>query len=144
MNDTGLTIFMSSADAYEKPIRPRSVLLAIFLVGLLILSLWMGWFLRDLFIMSKNLRNQSRFDQIENLLRGYHEQHGAFPPTRFQPVPGGPIHSWRVLLVTPPTYDFSQRWDSTNNLRVSRFRHFTMIDHEVEIAHYLTDRKSVV
>jgi hypothetical protein len=60
------------------------------------------------------------------MLLAYHEQHGVFPPTKYQPEPNGPIHSWRVLLV-PHTdvdfreryskYDFSQEWNSPNNLQ---------------------------
>lgn len=48
--------------------------------------------------------------------------HGAFPPTKCQPVAGGPVHSWRVLLFPILTgkdskYDFSQEWNSPTNLQ---------------------------
>jgi hypothetical protein len=89
----------------------------------------------------------SRFKQLELALLFYHEEHGAFPPTKYQPVAGGPIHSWRVLLVPHTSrsfgsysdYDFSQEWNSTNNLQALgrtapvNFR----FDDDGEIAHYL-------
>lgn len=75
-------------------------------------------------ITALELQLQGRFDQLELALLAYHDEHGTFPPTKYQAEDGGPTHSWRVLLV-PYTgggdgyseYDFSQEWNSTNNLR---------------------------
>lgn len=100
------------------------VLLWAVLVGCPIGASWM----RDRHVeaekVSRDFWSRSRFRHIESLLLLYHEEHGAFPPTKYQPEPDGPIHSWRVLLV-PYTgasfkkryaaYDFSQEWGSFHN-----------------------------
>lgn len=104
----------------------RSVLLLICLVGFPIGAFWLGRLFLDAANRGKDLRSQGRFAQMEVALLEYHKEHGAFPPTRYQPVAGGPVHSWRVLVLphTSPTfikrypkYDFSQEWNNTNNLQ---------------------------
>ena len=69
-------------------------------------------------------RSESRFAQIECLLKNYHQQHGTFPPTKYQAAPNGPVHSWRVLLLPYVdmnaeklcrAYDFAQPWNSPKN-----------------------------
>jgi hypothetical protein len=72
----------------------------------------------------KDYRSQSRFAQMRCALLIYHERHGAFPPTKYQARPDGPIHSWRVLLLLHldvdakrySEYDFSQEWNSPKNM----------------------------
>jgi hypothetical protein len=63
---------------------------------------------------------------MEVALLTYHQEHGAFPPTKYQREAGGPVHSWRVLVLPYTSsdfmeryskYDFSQEWISTNNLQ---------------------------
>ena len=130
--------------------RIRTVLLIICLVCFPLMGFWLGWILRAEYNRGMGFRYQGRFDQIEFMLRCYHADHGAFPPTKYQSSPGGPIHSWRVLLVTQlntgyvdrlPKYDFSQEWDSQNNLqalgKATDLNYFKMMRDD-EIAHYLT------
>ena len=133
---------MPSEDEYEKPITAKTVWLTICLICLPIVGFQLGWYLREECIKVANLR--SRFEKLAYELRLYHEEHGTFPPTKYQPVPGGPIHSWRGLLMPPPGYDFSKNWNSTNNLQASETMHgqhgFKLIDQscDPEITHYLT------
>jgi hypothetical protein len=97
---------------------------------------------------AKDVISQGRLAQIEAMLLIYHDKHGAFPPTKYQPEPGGPIHSWRVLLVphTSPyakegysNYDFSQEWDSSNNLHalVGKPSRYFSVDGDGDTTHYL-------
>jgi len=90
----------------------------------------------------------SRFAQLENLLIIYHSRHGTFPPTQFQLEPGEPIHSWRVLLAQHTysdfvtrfeEYDFSQQWNSSNNLALWRHapQGFRIGSETGQVAHYL-------
>ena len=109
---------------------PRSLkigLLLVGLVGLSVLAYWMGEFVYEGRNQGKDMMSQSRFAQLELALHIYHDEHWAFPPTKYQPVADGPIHSWRVLLVPHTSgdkryseYDFSQEWNSTNNLQALR------------------------
>jgi hypothetical protein len=95
---------------------------------------------------AKDVRSQGMFRFIEAALLAYHQEHGHFPPPRYQPVPGGPIHSWRVLLVPSiagrqSKYDFSQEWNSPNNLQAlgnapPGYGYFRMHG-QSDIAHYL-------
>jgi hypothetical protein len=105
----------------------KVTLLWVCLIGLPIGFFWIGGRLNQLGIRGENIRLQGRFDQIELMLLMYHEDHGVFPPTNYQPVADGPIHSWRVLLVpyTSPyskkgysDYDFLQEWNSPHNSQV--------------------------
>ena len=88
-----------------------------------------------------------KFRQIERLLLLYHEEHGAFPPTKYQADPDGPLHSWRVLLV-PHTgksfkerfsnYDFHQAWDSKTNVHaLSPMPEFTFFGLNDDYASYI-------
>lgn len=90
----------------------------------------------------KELRTRGRFDQIRAMLLLYHEEYGTFPPTKFQTKVGGPMHSWRVLLM-PFTdrdfreryskYNFSKPWNSPENLKAlgsEPFSYFTNNDDE--------------
>jgi len=71
-----------------------------------------------------NSNAEDKLRAIRRALLFYHHDHGAFPPTKYQLKPDGPVHSWRVLLV-PYTdgdeghsnYDFSQEWNSPDNLQ---------------------------
>ena len=135
-----------------KILRPLKIVLLwlCFLVFPIVLF-WAGVRYSELTNVTKGCLSQSRFDQIRAMLLIYHEQHGVFPPTRYQPKANGPTHSWRVLLV-PHTdvdfkeryskYDFSQEWNSPNNLQALRgmpgFGYFSMdLNNNNDITNYL-------
>ena len=92
----------------------------------------------------KDCQSACRMGQMRIALLIYHDKHGAFPPTQYQPVTGGPVHSWRVLLAPfftgePSKYDFSQEWNSPTNLHAlgtnsSRYLRFSG---DGDISHYL-------
>lgn len=114
-------------------LRPlKSVFLLAGLVGVSALAFWLGASYCDARRFSNDMRSGSRFGKIEGLLQMYHDKHGAFPPTKYQPVAGGPIHSWRVLLLVAlgerRDYDFSLAWNSPTNLqglgRISPFQNY--------------------
>lgn len=97
----------------------KTVFLWVCLFGLPFGAFWLGWRAAEI------LRAQSRFAQLEMALLRYHDEHGVFPPTRYQPEPGGPIHSWRVLLLPHldrefagrhAHYDYSHWWTHPRNL----------------------------
>lgn len=58
------------------------------------------------------------------MLQNYHDEFDSFPPARYQPKAGGPVHSWRILLLhdTDPElyskYNFSEKWNSPRNLAI--------------------------
>jgi len=73
----------------------------------------------------RRLMREGKFARIQLLLLNYHMEHGRFPPARYQPKAGGPVHSWRVLLITQidtypkersSKYNFSEEWNSPGNL----------------------------
>lgn len=100
--------------------------LRVCLIGLPVLGFYLGWDFHHAANGAIELRSGGRFAQLQAALEMYHEEHGAFPPTKYQPVAGGPIHSWRVLLLPYtsqdlieryPDYDFSREWNSPGNLQ---------------------------
>lgn len=103
----------------------KRVLLWACLVGLPIGAFWIGGCYVEGTRIAKYAWSGSRLGQLALALQIYHHEHGAFPPTRYQPKTNGPIHSWRVLLVPQTSgaseaysnYDFSQEWNSSNNLQ---------------------------
>ncbi len=110
-----------------RSLRPLTIsLLLLCLLGFPIVGFVVGRRVLDARTVAKDYLSQSRFAQIRVMLLAYHEQHGSFPPTKYQLEAGGPVHSWRVLLV-PYTdadfrarytkYDFSQEWNSPNNFQ---------------------------
>ncbi|MBE0541021.1 MAG: hypothetical protein IH623_06525 [Verrucomicrobia bacterium] len=128
-------------------LRPLKIgLLLVGLVGLPIVAFWMGGRFFEAGNRSEDLSSQGRFEFIEAALLVYYKEHGAFPPTKYQPVAGGPIHSWRILLVPSiagrqSKYDFSQEWNSPNNLqalgRVPPSYGYFRMHGQSDIAHYL-------
>ena len=101
----------------------------VFVLGLSVLMLWMGGRFVELQNISRDYFSQCRFAQIESMILAYHEHNGAFPPTKYQAKPDGPIHSWRVLLLPYVDmytkelylkYDFSEPWNSTKNLAITK------------------------
>ena len=119
------------------------------LLVLPIVAFWLGWRVNEVWRTTRDCRSEGRLSQIRLALLLYHEEHGAFPPTKYQAKPGGPIHSWRVLLLPYTTldyreryssYDFSQEWNSPSNLQalggMPFFGYFNM-NGDNDIAHYL-------
>ena len=64
--------------------------------------------------------------QIGLALHNYHEAHDHLPPAIVRGPDGKPRHSWRVLILPYleggkalyDAYDFSQPWDSAQNLKI--------------------------
>ena len=102
----------------------KTVLLWLCLTGLPVASFWLGGeYVEGTYIVKKH-GTISRFAQLKLALHMYHEDFGVFPPIKYQPVPGGPTHSWRVLLapyvgggLSNTNYDFTQEWNSPSNLQ---------------------------
>jgi len=101
------------------------LLMAVVFLGAVAFSIEFGRQLAVAMRVREECISQSRFAQISSMLLSYHQEHGAFPPTRYQAKPGGPVHSWRVLLAPYidayfrerfSRYDFSQEWNSPGNL----------------------------
>jgi len=99
---------------------------------------------------ARESRSECRFAQIRLMLLMYHDEHGAFPPTKFHAKAGAPPQSWRVLLVPYSDtfykerylkYDFLQRWDSEQNARtlgsMPQFDYYSMFGDESGITNYL-------
>lgn len=137
-------------EARVRTLRPLKIaLVSLCLLGFPIVGFWVGWRFLEVRNVTKDHRSQSRFAQIRAILLVYHEQHGSFPPTKYQPKAGGPIHSWRILLV-PHTdvdfkeryskYNFSEEWNSPNNLQAlggMPYFHYFSIDRESDFTNYL-------
>ena len=131
---------------------PRRPLKIVLLVGglivLPIVAFWLGWNLLDARNRANNLVSAARFDQLEAVLLAYHDEHGSFPPTIYQPVAGGPTHSWRVLVLSQlsseqvsryRSYDFSKKWNSRENREaLGRIATgFRWLDNNEDTTHYL-------
>lgn len=62
-------------------------------------------------------------------LDNYHDHYGAYPPAVVRDADGQAVHSWRALLLPfmpfnyaqeiREAYDFSQPWDSSENMHVA-------------------------
>lgn len=126
----------------------RALRMVLQMVCVPMVAVGMGWLIADAVNRGKDVRSRGRFSQMEVALLSYHQEHGVFPPTKYQPVAGGPIHSWRVLILpytSPglieryPKYDLSQEWNSPANL--SALGHmapnFLRIAGEGTSAHYI-------
>ena len=122
--------------------------IALQMVCLPIVAFGIGWLIPDAVNRGKDVRSRGRFSQMEVALLEYHKKHGAFPPTKYQPVAGGPVHSWRVLILpytSPgfieryPKYDLSQEWNSPANLSaLGRMApSFFRMDGDGDSAHYI-------
>jgi hypothetical protein len=146
---------MDECEVYHAHMKPRIgvrsfclfkiSLFLLYLLGVPILTSWIAVRRSE----SRDARLENKFAQIRDMLLLYHEQHGAFPPTKYQPKANGPIHSWRVLLL-PHTdvdykqrfskYDFSQAWNSASNLQavgdMPLFYYFSVRD-DNDITNYL-------
>jgi hypothetical protein len=134
------------------PHKLKTALLWICLVGFPIAGFWAGQKHTEGTHHAKDLWSENRLGQLALALEFYHQEHGEFPPTKFQPKPDGPIHSWRVLLLprvsngrdANSNYDFTQEWSSSNNLHAlntvrRRNSIYRMIrEPDGDIAHYLT------
>jgi hypothetical protein len=127
----------------------RNAGIVIIIIGIPIVSFWMGGRFVQLQNISKEFLSEGTFSQIRFMLLCYHEQHGTFPPTTYRAKPDGPVHSWRVLLLPYidmytkelySKYDFSEPWNSPKNLAITKsaeqyLGHFSLGNNE--IANYL-------
>lgn len=105
----------------------KTLSLWVCLIGFLFAASWLGGRLCESRHVNRGIWSESRLAQLKVALEIYHREHGAFPPTKYQPVAGGPIHSWRVLLVPHTSaderysnYDFTQEWNSAWNAQALR------------------------
>ena len=128
----------------------KSTLLLACLLGLPIVAFWVGGRFHELRRVGKDHRSDSKLSQLKCALLAYHDEYGAFPPTKHRSGHDGPMHSWRVLLVPHTSeyyrkryaqYDFSQEWNSPDNLRaldgMPCFSYFSL-NGDNETANYLT------
>ena len=126
----------------------KKLLLLVCLVGLPIATFWMGGRFYEARKISKDYLSQGKFAQLAAMLLSYHDEHGAFPPTKYQRGAGGTIHRWRVLLVPHTSqgfierysrYDFAQEWNSTNNLQAlgGMAPRFFRMDSDGDVAQYI-------
>lgn len=72
---------------------------------------------------ARRVQCRNKLKQIGLALHNYHEIFGCFPPAYTVDAQGKPMHSWRALILPyteyaqdEDTYDFSQPWDSPDNL----------------------------
>ena len=123
----------------------KTLLVLVCLVAICLAVLLVRELYRDAENRARDSRSEGRFAQLTFALELYHTDHGAFPPARYQPVPDGPVHSWRVLLF--PIYgdprvtaDYSQKWNSPKNVETlgQMAPGFFRLNGEGETTHYLT------
>jgi hypothetical protein len=112
----------------DTPMQVRTLckagLLGILILAALVIGFFGGNRLNMALIEAQDCRTRSRASQLRVALLSYHEEHGAFPPTKYI-TKQGIVHSWRVLLIPYlhgegvfAEYDFSKNWDDVANLRV--------------------------
>lgn len=72
----------------------------------------------------------NNLERIGVALRAYHAAHGTYPPAYLAGEDGKPRHSWRVMILpylgdeaasVYQQYDFSEPWDSPQNIRLADF-----------------------
>jgi len=75
---------------------------------------------------SKRVWCGERQKEITLALHNYHEFYGTFPPAYIAGEDGGPMHSWRVLLLPfldqqtfYDKYRFDEPWNSPHNLELA-------------------------
>lgn len=74
-------------------------------------------------VEARKARSATNLQQIAQAMMAYKNQYGSFPPAYIADDKGKPMHSWRVLLLPflnegnlHRQYDFSQPWDSPQNM----------------------------
>jgi prepilin-type processing-associated H-X9-DG protein len=77
---------------------------------------------------ARRVQSSNNLKQIMLAMHNYHDTHGEFPPAYIADADGKPMHSWRVLILPYieqqslyNSYDFSQPWDSPENLAIAQF-----------------------
>lgn len=117
-----------SAEIYMATMR-KIPLVVLVVSGVAVLSFECGGWQARMKEWHRCQLSECRFAQLALALRNYHDQYGAFPPTRYQTRANAPIHSWRVLLLPYGDmytrdlffrYNFSEDWNSPGNLAVAR------------------------
>ena len=70
---------------------------------------------------------KNNLKQIGLALYNYNDTYGTFPPAYIPDSTGKPMHSWRVLILPfidqmpmHDAYDFSQPWDSPQNMAITQ------------------------
>lgn len=73
------------------------------------------------------MQASNNFKNIGIALHQYHEEYGTFPPAVAHDDKANKLHSWRSLIEpymaardAPPTFRFSEPWDSPHNLNASK------------------------
>lgn len=129
--------------------RLRPAIIAVFSLGIAIAGFAVGARYREMKYEVKGCHSDDRFAWLKYMLLNYHRKHGAFPPTKYKESLNGPVHSWRVLLVRDADpelkerfarYDFSQTWDSVDNMRALQgisFSDYFCIGSGSRIANYV-------
>lgn len=122
----------------------KIALVLVCLVAFCLAVLLVGELYRHAANQMRDIRSEGRLAQIAFALEIYHDDRRAFPPTRYQPVADGPVHSWRVLLFPiyrnpQVTADYSQMWNSPKNVETlgQMAPGFWRFDGEGETTHYL-------
>lgn len=96
-----------------------------FCVLLAIVACALGYGVHCAKTVAEECRSECHFAQIKSMLLSYYDDHGHFPPTKYQATPDGPAHSWRVLVAPCidsdylASYDFSKAWNAPENLRLA-------------------------
>jgi hypothetical protein len=106
------------------------VILAVTIIGLLLAGSLIALgvaLVRPVVFRARNsvqiVQCENNLKQIALAMRSYAADHGSLPPAAVTDANGQPMHSWRVLLLpylghqaTYDRYNFSQPWDSPDNL----------------------------
>ncbi|MHC2069142.1 DUF1559 domain-containing protein [Bremerella sp. T1] len=78
-------------------------------------------------LAARRANSQNNLKQIGLALHNYHDTFGTLPPAYIPDEDGKPMHSWRVLILpfmeqgaAYDRYDFSQPWDSPQNLELAK------------------------
>lgn len=101
----------------------------------ILLTVWLGFAFRDAREAARRARCKGRLKQLTLALHNYHETYGSFPPAYLADAEGKPMHSWRALILpfadqlrAWQKYDFSQPWNSPQNLAVEDLMHGQILE----------------
>lgn len=123
----------SGAEYADAKSRSRRRTMIILIVVFLVVALVAAFFflvmlpgIRAVGDAPRRVQCQNNLRQIALALQSYEAQHACFPPAYLADENGKPMHSWRVLILPQleyvhlhDQYDFSEPWDSPQNLSVA-------------------------